>query len=220
MPAIDKIPEPFQRYCRQWSRDFRQLSSSEDRIEYTRKALPELLLDRSAWSSILGNITEGRPYPDIRGAAFFENEVLLYLDEARLFSIRIYFFEPGEYTMIHDHSAWGISGTPAGRLGVVKYRREDDGSEDDRVRLKEREHLTLAPGEVEMTPPLDSGIHRTGNPLSEGTILMVSVYGKPMRRLYIQQYHPETHRVTRVYPPKLKKKRLAGRALNLMENPG
>ena len=216
MPAIDAIPDPFQSYCRQWVKEVHHLKSPEAQIEYFQEALPDLLLDQSVWSSILGNIAQGKPYPDIRGAAIFKNEVLLYMDEARRFSIRIYFFDPGEYTMVHDHSAWGISGTPAGRLGVVKYKLEEDGQEKDRVRLTETKRLELEPGQVDVTLPLDRGIHSTGNPLAEGTILMVSVYGRPMRRLYIRRFDPNTHRVTRIYPPKLTKKRAAKEALALL----
>ncbi len=216
MPAIDTIPDPFRKYCRKWSQEVHHLKSPDARIEYFQGVLPDLLLDQSAWSSMLGNIAQGRPYPDIRGAAIFENEVLLYMDEARRFSIRIYFFDPGEYTMVHDHSAWGISGTPAGRLGVVKYRLEEENAEEGRAGLSETKRLELEPGQVDVTHPLDRGIHSTGNPLSNGTIVMASVYGKPMRRLYIRRFDPDTRRVTRVYPPKLRKKRAAKEALALL----
>jgi hypothetical protein len=216
MPAIDAIPDPFRTYCRQWSQDIQNLTSPNPQIEYFQEVLPDLLLDQPAWSSILGNIINGKPYPNIRGTAIFENEVLLYMDEARRFSIRIYLFDPGEYTMIHDHSAWGVSGTPAGRLGVIKYRLDEEDAEEGRARVSETNRIDLKPGQVDVTLPLDRGIHRTGNPLSEGTILMVSVYGKPMRRLYIRRFDPDTHQVTRVYPPKLRKKRAAKKALALL----
>ena len=216
MPAIDMIPEPFQKYCRQWSQDVHQLTSTDAQIGFFQEALPDLLLDQSAWSSILGNIAQGRPYPDIRGAGIFENEVLLYMDEARRFSIRIYFFNPGESTMVHDHSSWGVSGTPAGRLEMVKYRLEKENAEEGWAGLSETKRLELEPGQVEVTLPLDRGIHSTGNPLSDGTIIMASVYGKPMRRLYIRRFDPDTHRVTRIYTPKVRKKRAAGEALALL----
>lgn len=216
MPAIHAIPEPFQTYCRGWSKEAHHLKSTEAQIGYFQQVLPDLLLDKSVWSSILGSIAKGKPYPDIRNAAIFENEVLLYMDAARRFSIRIYFFNPGEYTMVHDHSAWGISGTPAGRLGVVKYRLDEEDAEKGRAGLSETNRLDLKPGQVDLTLPLDRGIHSTGNPLAEGSIIMVSVYGKPMRRLYIRRFDPDTHQVTRIYPPKLSKKRAAKEALALL----
>jgi hypothetical protein len=48
---------------------------------------------------------------------------------------------------------------------------------------------------------------------------MLSVYGTPIRRLYVNQYDPLQNSVSRLYPPRLRKKMLATRALETMENP-
>jgi hypothetical protein len=63
--------------------------------------------------------------------------------------------------------------------------------------------------------PLNDGIHQAGNPLTD-TSVMLSVYGTPIRRLYVNQYDPVQNRVSRLYPPRLRKKRLATQALSTM----
>jgi hypothetical protein len=70
----------------------------------------------------------------------------------------------------------------------------------------------LRPGDIETTLPMDRGIHRTGNP-GAGVTLMVSIYGTPLRRLYIQRFHLEDGRVERLYLPQVRKKRLVEQAL-------
>jgi hypothetical protein len=150
--------------------------------------------------------------------------VLLYVDDQRRFSLRLYFHAAGEYTVIHDHNAWGVSGVASGRLGVVRYRCLDDGHGDEPAvsdgapeyaRLEKIDHRILPAGEVAVTRPLAPGIHQTGNPEVRPN-MMVTVYGRPTRRLYIQEYDPATHRVFRRYPPRLQKQRFAGQVLKAM----
>lgn len=202
------IPEKIEEYCRRWSADMDRWPQEAERVDYFRDHLPGLLLDREAVVPVVERIVDGWPWPDSRYSGIFPNEMLVYLDPARRFSLRFYFHEAGSWTPVHDHSAWGVSGTPAGRLGVVHYRREDDGEREGYARLTETERRNLAPGEVETTEPLAGGIHQTGSP-GGAVNLMVSVYGSPIRRLFIQWFDPAKDRVWPVYPPKIRKKMLA-----------
>jgi hypothetical protein len=70
----------------------------------------------------------------------------------------------------------------------------------------------LQPGEIELTRPLNDGIHQLGNP-GQGTTIMISIYGSPVRRLYINRFDHEHNKVDRLYPPRIKKKMLAAQAL-------
>jgi predicted metal-dependent enzyme (double-stranded beta helix superfamily) len=124
----------------------------------------------------------------------------------------MFLYGPGDYTPIHDHSSWGVSGSALGNLGVLKYCRKDNGSADGYARLIQTETLTLTPGETDVTFPLDRGIHQTGNP-TENTIIMISIYGSPMRRLYVNRFDLRENRIFKLYPPRLKKKMLAAQAL-------
>jgi hypothetical protein len=42
---------------------------------------------------------------------------------------------------------------------------------------------------------------------------MISVYGSPVRRLYINRFDDKTSKVEKLYPPRIKKKLLAIEAL-------
>jgi predicted metal-dependent enzyme (double-stranded beta helix superfamily) len=178
--------------------------------------LPALLTRQSLFASVLKGVLSGSTYPDLRQETMFGNELILYRDPARLFSLRIYIFGPGEHTFVHDHNSWGIFGSAFGELEVLRYRREDGGPNPDRAQLTLSRRLVLWPGETETTLPFDQGIHRTGNPGASAT-LMVSVYGAPLRRLYIQRFNLENGRVQRVFPPRMKKKFLVEQALKEIE---
>jgi predicted metal-dependent enzyme (double-stranded beta helix superfamily) len=211
-----KDREEILRVCRKWVAAVKPLGRPEDRMNYFDRELPSLLAEKSLFADILKGVVKGSDFPDLRQATLFENELVLYQDPARIFSLRLYVFGGREYTFVHDHSSWGVSGSAFGRLEVVRYRRKDHGSDPGQARLAESERFVLRPGETETTLPFDRGIHRTGNP-SDGLTLMVSVYGPPLRRLYIQRFNLESGSVQRVFPPRLRKKMLAEQALKAIE---
>jgi predicted metal-dependent enzyme (double-stranded beta helix superfamily) len=213
---LDQMPQELRRLCEGWSKEMEKLSGTEAYMAYVQRVLPDLLLNTSLFKIILNNILKGETYPDIRQGTMFDNEVLLYVDSNRLFSIRLYFWGPGEYTPIHDHNAWGYIGTISGEFEVIKYAREDAGSDDEYARLTENERLVLGPGEAEVTFPLNRGIHQTGNP-TDKTITTIHLYGNPVGRNYINNFDLETGRITRMYAPKSKKRMLASEALNNLE---
>ncbi|MEJ5358363.1 MAG: hypothetical protein WHT06_06770 [Desulfobacterales bacterium] len=195
---------PFLALCRGWSREAGALSGPQTREAFFRERLPGLLREGPRWREILRAVARGAG----GGCeAIFDNEVVLYRDPARVFSLRVYLFGPGEHTPVHDHSSWGVFGPAFGELEVVRYRPEAESG-----RLVPLPPRRLSPGEIESTQPLAEGIHRTGSPGS-GSTLMVSVYGTPLRRLYIRFYDPETGASRQVFPPQLRRKRLAERML-------
>jgi hypothetical protein len=205
-----------QMICRQWAAAIKSIGGSEGRMTFFRDELPAFLSKRALFEGVLKGIVNGAPYPDVRQETLFDNELILYRDPARLFSLRLYIFGAGEHTAVHDHTAWGVYGSAFGKLMVVRYRREDDGSDPDLAQLTPLGNLVLGPGATLATLPFDQGIHSTGNP-GEGTTLMLSIYGTPLRRLYIQRFNLETGRVQRVFPPRFRKKMLAEQALKAID---
>ena len=199
-------------YCRRWSKAMDDIAE-QDRMAYFQEQLPSMLLDRAAVEPVLENIAKGRPWPDLRNPGLFLHEILLYLDPGRRFSLRLYLHPANDHTVIHDHTSWGISGCPAGRLSVILYRL-DGRDENDRAVLTPRAPVVLTPGQVTVTRPWDQGIHQTGSPDDDPSV-MISVYGRPGRRLYVNTYDLQTGRVTRRYPTKLLRRMLADDALRL-----
>jgi predicted metal-dependent enzyme (double-stranded beta helix superfamily) len=202
--------------CRKWAVAVKRINGSEGRMAFFHDELPSLLANQALFEGVLHGILKGNRYPDLRQETMFDNELVLYHDSSRMFSLRLYIFGAGERTAVHDHTAWGVSGSAFGKLEVVRYRREDDGSDPDRAKLALLGNVVLWPGATEKTLPFDQGIHSTGNP-AEGTTLMVSVYGTPLRRLYIQRFNLGNGSVQRVFPPRFRKKLLAKQALEAIE---
>lgn len=208
LPELDTLTH-------RWSEAMDRSSGHRHRIAYFQEQLPRLLFNKNIFLSLLQNISRGRPYPDLRSTTMFDNEILLYLDAQRRFSLRLYLFGPNEYTPIHDHNSWGVTGTVSPCLEVVKYHRLDDGQRSDYAELAEHERLQLGPGATDVTLPLNQGIHKTGNPTQQ-TILMVSIYGSPIRRLYVNGFEPNARRVFKIYAPRIKKRLMAQALVNIL----
>ena len=93
-----------------WAQSIQKIKGHNERIAFTRAELPELLLNRRLLKKILTHIVRGRRYPDVRQATLFLNEFILYINNQRLFSARLYIYDAGQYTPIHDHNSWGVYG--------------------------------------------------------------------------------------------------------------
>ena len=213
MPRPPKPPEELLEICKRWSESIESISGDAARIEFFRNELAGFLKNQAVFEKLLRNIQNGSPYPDLRRAQMIDDEILLYLNPKRLFSLRMFLYGPGEYTPIHDHSSWGVSGAAVGELGVIRYVREDDGTVEGYSQLLQAAPAYLQPGEIELTHPLNKGIHQTGNPV-DGTTIMISVYGSPIRRVYINRFDYQANKVEKLYPPRIKKKMLAAEALD------
>lgn len=213
------MPFELLKICESWANEIEALSNAEDRIRFFKKNLPKLLLNTTLFSTILKRIVKGDPYPDIRKTEMFDDEILLYLHPKRMFSLRLFLFGPEEFTPIHDHNSWGVTGTALNTLTIVKYKREDDGSKEDFARIVETQRLTLEPGDKEVTLSLDEGIHATGN-ATQDPMMMVSIYGSPIRRLYVNGFDPEKNRVFKIFTPRIKSKIKAEKTLASIENIG
>ena len=212
MPRPPRPPEELLEICNRWSETVEGISGDAARMEFFQNELPDFLRKQTLFEKLLQNIKAGSPYPDLRQAQMIDDEILLYLNPKRLFSLRMFLYGPGEYTPIHDHSSWGVTGAAAGELGIIRYSREDDGSIEGFAQLLQAAPVYLQPGEIELTRPLNEGIHQTGNPV-DGTTIMVSIYGSPIRRTYINRFDYKTGKVEKLYPPRIRKKMLATQAL-------
>lgn len=208
MPLSPVSPEALHDFCAEWSDPLGQLADMESKITFVQQRLPALLGNQPLITAVLNGIKQNSGGPERRRHMLFDNEWLLHMDARRRFSVRMYLYRPGEVTVVHDHSSWGVIGCASGEMEIVKYRREDDGQKNGYAHLEETERITCTPGRTDTTLPLDEGIHRVGNPTDQ-TIVVINVYGTPLRRLYINRFDIDNNRVTKMYPPRLKKKRLA-----------
>lgn len=207
-----QVPLEITSFCKRCSDGMYGITEDESRVELFRDQLPSLLRNKPLFAEILHNLVEGGGYPDLGHSTMFDNELLLHADSSRLFTLRMFLWGPGEYTVIHDHNSWGVIGPVSGVLGVFNYKREDDGSREEYARLIETEEVRCLPGETTFTLPLNQGIHKIGNPTQE-SMVSLSVYGKPLARGYINGFDIDNGRIYKIFAPKSKKKMLAFQAL-------
>lgn len=219
MTASDSPKTELYSICDLWSEDLQRFESNRERIDYIKSVLPQLLRNRQLWRNMLEGLVAGSSFPDLRQATMFGDELILYPNNKRLFSLRMFLYGPMTFTPIHDHTAWGVIGAVSGPIEVVRYQREDDGRQEGFAQLRLEGRRRLKPGDVDVTQPLDAGIHQTGNP-EGGTSIMLSVYGNPIRRLHINRFDFDSRRVFKMYPPRMQKKKLAGQALDALIGPG
>lgn len=203
-------------FCERLSRKLAGLDAPLSCIDHTRQVLPELLLNRELLKRIVHNIVSGEPYPDVRRPTMFDNELILYVHPANLFSLRLYLWGAGEFTTPHDHNAWGVIGGAMEGYEVTNYRRVDDGSREGYAVLEEVSRLSLKAGETAFTLAFDEGIHMTGN-AGPDTIATLHLYGKSHPRGYLNCYDMAGSRVHRLYPPRVKKKTLAAQVLTKLQ---
>lgn len=215
MSVTANMPRELHGICSEWSKEMERIKGAALRLQFMQARFPELLKNTALFTELIGRIARGGTYPDIRRTDAFDNEILLYLNPKRIFSIRMFLFGPEDFTPVHDHNAWAITGSVINKVTIVRYCRDDDGSVEGAARIHETGRKTISPGEIETTLPLNEGIHKTGN-TSRDPMVMVSAYGSPIRRLYVNGYDVEKNRVYRMYPPRMKKKLLARQTLNAM----
>ncbi len=214
--STNNVPSELVEFCQICGENLGKIGDDNSRVQYTRAMLPRLLLNRKLFADIIESALAGGSYPDIRRPTMFDNEVLLYMDPQGVFSLRMYLWGPGDYTVPHDHSSWGVIGSPTDGYEVIDYHREDDGSEEGHARISPAHRHVLKAGETAYTLPFDAGIHKTGNP-TEGTIISLNFYGKPVPRGFVYGFDVENRRVYKILPPKRKKEHLMRDALQLLK---
>ena len=138
--------------CTRWSREVTGLKGPELRMAYFEKELPALLVNQRLFIKCLNNMRRGLPHADLRQATMFMDELPLYMDEARRFSLRMFIYESGAYTPIHDHTAWGVTGSTLGKLEVIQYKRLDRREKEGYAEVAVSEKRLYDPGEIEITP--------------------------------------------------------------------
>lgn len=145
------------------------------------------------------------------------NEYTVYRSPEGSFVILAYIWEPRQVDVIHDHNSWGIVGTLSGKVRETKYRRIDDGGKDGYAELEETLNKIIDPCETTYVLPLDKGIHKLEN--FDGHTITIHVYGKSVRKGFLNYYDSENRTVTRTYVYSLHRAALALRTLGDMKSP-
>jgi predicted metal-dependent enzyme (double-stranded beta helix superfamily) len=158
-------------------------------LRHTAAFLAELVEDPDfVGSQILPLIEEARDRENWYVARRYDGE-------EDTFSLQIFVWPAGTWTMIHDHSSWGAYCCAVGSVLEERYERLDDGSRPDHARLKKVWQLWWSPEDGASTVlPGDGGIHRVGNPGEEAAV-SVHLYGPRTGGVDGRDYDPSRDHV-------------------------
>jgi predicted metal-dependent enzyme (double-stranded beta helix superfamily) len=187
-------------------------------IEEGRLLVGELAGDAEWLRETLERLIMDRQYLDSQKATIWPNEVALYRSPDQSFVVLSYLWEPRAADIIHDHGSWGIIGEVISPSLERKYRRLDDSSRDGYAELEEISSRVIEPGDTTYVLPLNEGLHQMVN-CTDSIAVSVNVYGKVIRKGYVQFFYPEKKSVQRVYPPKTFKGVMAIRTLGILDRP-
>ena len=169
-----------------------------------------LLPDRRFVGDFMEKMVSDNAFLAGRIGTIDRNDLMLYLSPKGSFSIRLFVSLPGVEYPIHDHGSWGVVGAYVSRSYEIKYRRYDDGSVDGYAQIEEEGRKVLSPGDT--TPLAPYSIHQMGSADDE-TALTLNVYGRPVRKGFIQCFVKEQNSVCKLVTPKLEKRLFAIKAL-------
>jgi len=108
---------------------------------------------------------------------------LVYAEPDGSMSLFAIVWQPGQWTPVHDHGAWGLVAVVEGTLQERNYIRTDSMErEDNGIELKRGGTLLLAPGSVSTFVPNPDHIHRAGVPRGWDRTVTLHLYGRNMDR--------------------------------------
>ncbi len=181
-------------------------------IEKGRRLVEELASDTDWFRQVLERLVLDRQFLAGQKPSIWPNEVGLYRSPDRSFVVLAYIWEPRAVDIIHDHGSWGIIGPLIRPSRERKYRRLDDGRREGYAQLEEVSSRIIEPGDTTAVLPLQEGIHQMEN-LTDTMAASINIYGRTVRKGYVQLYDPEKNSVVRAYPPGTFKEVLAFRTL-------
>lgn len=131
------------------------------------------------------------------------NEVVLFIDPDRRFSLRLYIWDPAVSYPIHAHGSWGVVSCVTGEILERKYQRRDDGSRPGYADIRQVSEAVLRPGGTTVIFPLNQGIHQMGSLSQDSSSISLHLYGKAVRRGYLECFNIHKKTVYRVMSPHL-----------------
>jgi predicted metal-dependent enzyme (double-stranded beta helix superfamily) len=205
----------FETFCRR----FRELTERNEDISVTiAKGIPivQELVSSDLWfRDFLKKALIERSWLKQQTPTLWPNELTLYRSPDQSFLVLAYIWEPFSVDTIHDHGSWGIVASFINEIREIKFKRCDNGSIVGYAEIEDTVVKVLKPGEITCVLPLDAGIHQMEN-FSGEIAVTLNVYGRTIRRGYLQFFDRERKTVKRVYPPRTYKEVLMVRTIGAM----
>ena len=204
-----------EQFCDQFKTLLGEKPAMNRLIETGSSLMAELIREREWFGDVLRKILFEPGFNENQKIGIWPNEITLYKSPDRSFQVLCYIWESYIKDAVHDHGSWGIIGSFVQPFRERKFKRMDDGKTEGYALLEEVSSTIIQPGETTCVLPLNKGIHSMEN-ISSDVAITINVYGRNIRKGYIQFYYPEKNSVLRVYPPKSLREKLAIRAAAAM----
>lgn len=201
----------FDVFCKQFQVLLEQKLDLPQFLEKGQLLLGQLVSNPDWFRPTLSGLILDTAFLRAQGQSIDPNEIQLYLSSDKSFSLRAFIWDPGVVYPIHDHGAWGLVGTHINQIGEKKFVRLDDGSQANHAEIEQIADAVLSPGETSFVLPMNDGIHQM-RAINE-TAVSIHVYGKPIRKGFINCFDPKSNTVAMAYSPGTYKKILAIKAL-------
>ncbi len=200
-------------FCAELGELFQSTNSQSDIFRRGRVLLSGLALKPVLFKEIFRKYIIDDEFLKKRQLAFDPNEVTIFVDPAGHFSLRLYVWDPAKSYPVHSHGSWGIVAGVAGAIMERKFKITDQGERPDFVKLRETGRAILKPGDTTTVLPLDLGIHQMDAVVKEHASISLHLYGKSMRRGYLECFDLKKNSVYRIMNPHLYGRVMALRAL-------
>ena len=205
----------FATFCRRFGEMAATAADTESALARGVPLVAELLSSDRWFHAFIRSALVERTWLQQQQPTLWPNELTLYRSPDASFQVLAYIWEPHSRDSIHDHGSWGIVGGFVNDIEEVKFRRLDDGTRAGYAELAEKAVRVLKPGEITTVLPLNGGIHQMEN-TSGDIAVTINVYGRTVRRGYVQFFDRERKTVRRVYPPRTFREVLMVRTLGFM----
>lgn len=203
-------------FCTELGELFQTSDSQPEIFRRGRALLSDLALKPLFLKEIFRKYVTDDEFLKTRQLTVDPNEITIFVDPAGQFSLRLYIWDPAKSYPVHSHGSWGIVAGVAGAILERKFKIADQGERPDFVKLRESGRAILKPGDTTTVLPLDLGIHQMDAVVKEHASVSLHLYGKSVRRGYLECFDPQKDSVYRIVNPHLYGRVIALRALGAM----
>jgi len=119
----------------------------------------------------------------------------VYISEDDSLSLFVLVWQPGQWTPVHDHGAWGVVGILEGILEERNFIPTDhDLSSNEDITLLKGGSILLTKGAVTTFVPNPDHIHKTGIPESRKQAVTLHLYGRELSNFHVYDLDAKTRR--------------------------
>jgi predicted metal-dependent enzyme (double-stranded beta helix superfamily) len=200
-------------FCAELRELLESTNSQSEIFHQGRRILSDLALKPLFLKEVLRKYATDDEFLKSRHLTADSNEITIFIDPAGFFSLRLYVWDPAVSYPVHSHGSWGVVACVSGEILERKFKVLDKGDPPGFAKLRETGRAVLKTGGTTIVLPLEGGIHQMEAVAKEHSSISLHLYGKAVRRGFLECYDLEKDSVYRIMNPYLYGRACALRAL-------